>query len=109
MPGGKLVTGELHVGGQAIVTSTSRMAEVARDLTLELQVQDTVGSRQNRARNRATTLDEDVMNLTSLLSRTEDLDVASALVELQERENVYQSALSVGSKVILPTLMDYLG
>ncbi len=48
------------------------------------------------------------MNFTELLSRMEDLDVASALVDLQEIENLYESVLAVGARVIQPTLMDFL-
>jgi flagellar hook-associated protein 3 len=108
IPGAKLITGELHIGGQAIVTSTSRVRELARDLSLGLSVQSSVGSRQSRAEATVTTLTKDITSFTDLLSKTEDLDVASALVDLQELENTYQAALSVGAKVIQPTLMDFL-
>jgi flagellar hook-associated protein 3 FlgL len=38
----------------------------------------------------------------------EDLDVPSALVDLNDQENVYKSALAVGARVIQATLMDFL-
>ncbi len=108
LPGGKLITGALHVGGQSVFTSTSRVREMQRDLELELSKENSVGARQTRAKATATKLSADLVSYSDLLSKTEDLDVPTALVALEELTNVYQSALSVGSRVILPTLMDFL-
>lgn len=43
------------------------------------------------------------------LSRIEDADMAEAITDLTMRESVYRSALSVGARVIQPSLVDFLG
>jgi flagellar hook-associated protein 3 FlgL len=103
-----VVTGELIMNGQAVITSTSRVREMDLDIAHQLNVNSEVGSRTARVEQNMTSLDRDLVSFKELLSKTEDLDVPSALVDLQELENVYQSALAVGSRVILPTLMDFL-
>jgi len=108
VPGAKVVTGELIMNGQAVITSTSRVREMDLDIAHQLNVNSEVGSRTARVEQNMTSLDRDLVSFKELLSKTEDLDVPSALVDLQELENVYQSALAVGSRVILPTLMDFL-
>ncbi len=46
--------------------------------------------------------------LTELLSKRQDVDIPKKVLELKEEENVYQAALAVGAKIILPTLVDFL-
>lgn len=108
LPGGKMITGELRVGGQSILTSTSRVREMARDLSHALGLQNSVGARQTRAKSNGTALTAGITTFQDLLSKTEDLDVPAALLELEELTNVYQSALAVGARVMVATLMDYL-
>jgi flagellar hook-associated protein 3 FlgL len=47
-------------------------------------------------------------NLKELRSRTEDADVAQAVVDLKTQEQVYQAALFSASSVFRLTLLDYL-
>jgi flagellar hook-associated protein 3 FlgL len=46
--------------------------------------------------------------INTLLSSTEDVDLAQVMVQLKSRENAYQAALQVASKVLPPSLVDYL-
>jgi flagellar hook-associated protein 3 FlgL len=46
--------------------------------------------------------------ITTLVSSTEDVDLAQVMVQLKSRENAYQAALQVASKVLPPSLVDYL-
>jgi len=108
VPGATVIAGELVMNGQAIVTSTSRAREIDLDIAHQLNIDAQVGSRTARVEQNTRAIDRDLVSFNDLLSKTEDLDVPSALVDLQELENVYQSALAVGSRVILPTLMDFL-
>jgi flagellin-like hook-associated protein FlgL len=52
-------------------------------------------------------LDSNLIN-TEILSRTEDLDVVEAISELAARENAFNAALGAASRIILPSLLDYL-
>jgi flagellar hook-associated protein 3 FlgL len=73
-----------------------------------LDVRAEVGARSNRIdlmENRMSDLD---VSLTSLDSKVEDADMAETITKYKMDENVYQASLSVGAKVIQPTLLDYL-
>jgi flagellar hook-associated protein 3 FlgL len=46
--------------------------------------------------------------ITSLLSNTEDIDLASVMVDVKARENAYNAALQVAGSVLPKSLVDYL-
>lgn len=67
-----------------------------------------VGARSNRVENvveRATTQE---LTLRSRISEVEDVDLAQTIMELQLQEVAYQAALGATSRVIQPSLMDFL-
>jgi len=51
---------------------------------------------------------QDVMNYETMLSDVEDVDVAKAIMEYKNAEAVYNSALSIGSKILQPSLLDFM-
>lgn len=51
---------------------------------------------------------EDKTSLMNLLSRVEDIDIEQAMMDFKTTEMVYNAALSVGAKIIQPTLADFL-
>jgi len=76
------------------------------DIVLAARAQ--IGARVNRlemAQNRLTELE---INLTGLQSEVEGIDPAKVILDMKNQENVYRSALSVGARVIQPTLIDFL-
>ena len=52
-------------------------------------------------------LDSNLSN-TEILSGVEDLDVVEAVSELAAQENAYNAALGAASKIIMPSLLDFL-
>ncbi|MNE58661.1 flagellar hook-associated protein FlgL [compost metagenome] len=52
-------------------------------------------------------LDEQV-GLEKLRSETGDVDMASAIIDLQTKQNVLQAALSTGANIMQMSLVDYL-
>lgn len=81
---------------------------------LEFQVDNVVnyraqlGARQNRMESLYQQLDTTALNLTQSLSDIMDADIAKTLVDFKSQENVYQAALSVGAKIIQPSLVDFM-
>lgn len=73
-----------------------------------LQVRAEVGARANRIELMENRLGALNLNLESLSAKTEDADIAETIIKLKADENVYQASLSVGAKMIQPTLVDYL-
>lgn len=80
---------------------TSRLNKV-------LNIRADVGARANRIDLMENRISDLNTNLTSLDSKTEDADIAETITNLKSDESVYQASLSVGAKVIQPSLLDYL-
>jgi flagellar hook-associated protein 3 FlgL len=67
-----------------------------------------VGARTNRldsAQSRLSQLEE---STTSLLSDTEDADMAKTLIDASTQQAVYQSALRAGATIVQSSLLDFL-
>ncbi|MEB3102342.1 flagellar hook-associated protein FlgL [Ferviditalea candida] len=73
-----------------------------------LDVRAEVGARANRIDLLDSRLQDLNQNLTALDSKVEDADIAETITNLQADQNVYQASLSVGAKIIQPSLLDYL-
>ena len=68
-----------------------------------------VGARVNRMEVTNNMLDRVSVEMTSILSEDEDVDLASAIVNLRQEEDVFQAALASGNMIIPQSLMDFIG
>ena len=68
----------------------------------------TVGGRINRLEFMEECYGIDRINYTQTLSDVEDLDMGEAIISFSMMEAVYRASLSVGGRVIQPSLMDFL-
>ncbi|OXM14132.1 flagellar hook-associated protein FlgL [Paenibacillus herberti] len=66
------------------------------------------GARTNRAELMDNRLKDLNVSLTSLQSKTEDADVEKLFLDSTVSQNVYQASLSVGAKIIMPSLVSFL-
>ncbi len=99
---------------------TNLMASDSESLgTTDLEAMDTVlntvlryraeaGAKVNRLEMGRERLLDLELNLVQLLSGDQDVDVAEAIMHLKAEENVYRTALSVGARIIQPSLVDFL-
>ncbi|QWZ08478.1 flagellar hook-associated protein FlgL [Nocardioides panacis] len=67
-----------------------------------------IGTRANRIDTATSALASSKLDNTKSLSDVENVDVASAIVDLQMQEVAYQAALGATSRVLQPTLLDFL-
>ncbi|MFN8034908.1 MAG: flagellar hook-associated protein FlgL [Acidimicrobiia bacterium] len=67
-----------------------------------------VGSRYNRLQVTKQRNDDSITRMTNSLSEVEDADLPKTIVDLQTQEVAYQAALAATSKVITPSLVDFL-
>jgi flagellar hook-associated protein 3 FlgL len=67
-----------------------------------------VGARLNQVTSMQEAADLRSDNLTALLSDVEDIDLAKTITDMQLQQSAYQVALSAASKVIQPSLVDFL-
>lgn len=68
----------------------------------------TLGAKANRLELTANSLNSSLVALKELISYTEDADIASLIMDLKNQENVLQSSLETGARIIQPSLLDFL-
>jgi flagellar hook-associated protein 3 FlgL len=73
-----------------------------------LELRADVGAKINRIELAQERLKDIHINLKVLQSKTEDADIAELITSLKTDESVYQASLSVGSRIIQPSLLDFL-
>lgn len=73
-----------------------------------LSVRSEIGARQNRIEMMETRIDEQEVIANRVLSENEDVDIERVITDLKTQESVHRAALGVGSRIIQPTLMDFL-
>lgn len=73
-----------------------------------LEVRADIGAKVNRMQLAGDRLKDIDINVQQLLSKTEDADIAALITKLKTDEAVYQASLSVGSRIIQPSLIDFL-
>ncbi|MBP7402995.1 MAG: flagellar hook-associated protein FlgL [Clostridia bacterium] len=96
----------LKAGDQdAIAASTSRISE-RQDHVLSL-VAD-IGGQSNRLEFVSNRYELDRINYLTVQSDIEDIDTAEVIMQYKAAESVYTAALSAGSKIIQPSLIDFL-
>ena len=67
-----------------------------------------VGATSNRLTTAASRLSELEGSTTSLLSDTQDADMAQTMIDFSTQQSVYQSALAAGSRIVQSSLLDFL-
>lgn len=93
--------GDFTAINQAITNFDSRMNKM-------LDARSDVGAKMNRIELADDRLKDISLNVETLQSKTEDADMAAVISNLKVAENIYQASLSTGSKIIQPTLVDFL-
>jgi len=95
------------LSGDADAVSSS-IAEIDANLNNVIAIESQVGGRVARLDSNEEALQNSKLAFSDLLSKTEDADLAEAIIELQTRQNVYQAALLVASKISNVSLVDYM-
>jgi flagellar hook-associated protein 3 FlgL len=84
------------------------LGDIQKHIDYFLTVQAQVGARTNRVemiQDRLTNQNEAAENT---LSSIEDTDATKTIMDLQLQENVHRAALAAGSRIIQPTLVDFM-
>lgn len=103
-----------------LMTSLTNLSEGLRngtDVSLEtidagierlLTVSAEVGAKRNRVESAESRMLDNTLQLKSMLTKIEDVDLAEAITKLKTEEAVYQASLAASAKIIQPSLMDFL-
>lgn len=67
-----------------------------------------LGARANRVELMEQRIDQQEIIATQMMSENEDVDFEKVITELLAQESTHRAALSVGARIIQPTLMDFL-
>ena len=73
-----------------------------------LSIRSEFGAKSNRVELMQGRLGDLEVNLTDLQAKTEDANYAELIMNSKIQENIYNASLSAGSKIISPSLMDFL-
>lgn len=92
--------------GQPVQQAT--LTQITDALQTLLQARATVGARANRLDDAKTSQQNLVTSNQALLSQLQDVDMASAITEMTQRQTTYQASLAVTAKVMQTSLIDYL-
>jgi len=84
------------------------LGDLDKNIENLLQVRGEVGAKMNTVEVIKDRAEQMTLNFTDLLSKTEDTDMAEAVMKLNMLESVYKASLSIGARVIQPTLVDFL-
>lgn len=67
-----------------------------------------LGARYNRLEMIESRIDQQEVVANRILSDNEDADIERVITDLTTQESIHRAALSVGARIIQPTLMDFL-
>jgi flagellar hook-associated protein 3 FlgL len=67
-----------------------------------------LGARYNRLELIEDRVGKQEIVSTRILSENEDADLEKVIMDLTAQESIHRAALSVGARIIQPTLMDFL-
>ncbi len=87
---------------------SSHISEIQNGLDKNTGLRAEVGAKINRLDLIENRIDDDLLNTKRLNSKNEDVDIAKIVTDLKMSENVYQASLSSASRVIQPSLVDFL-
>ena len=101
------VSAHLRSGDTAALGTTDLKA-VTGQIDNLLAVQARVGAGMNRLDTASSRLSEVEESTTSMLTNTEDADMAEVITKYSTQQAVYQSALNAGARIIQTSLLDFL-
>lgn len=67
-----------------------------------------VGAKSNRLEAMSSKNEEETYNMTELLSKTQDIDIAEKYMEYSTMSSVYTASLKVGAQILQQSILDFL-
>ncbi|WP_026479002.1 flagellar hook-associated protein FlgL [Alkaliphilus transvaalensis] len=98
----------MHLEAGDTEALSAAIGDVDHYLNLNLTVRSEIGAKVNRMDLVQNRIADDTINFTDLLTKLEGADMGEAIMKLLNEENIYQASLSVGARIIQPTLLDHL-
>lgn len=87
---------------------STHLSTIDKNMNLLLQTRAEIGARQNRVELMDARLETQEVIATNRMSENEDIDYEKAITDMITQESIHRAALSVGARIIQPTLTDFL-
>ncbi|MBO0589093.1 flagellar hook-associated protein FlgL [Sporosarcina sp. E16_8] len=87
---------------------SAAIAQVDANMDKVLTTRADIGARQNRVEMMGNRLESQEASAKKQMSENEDIDYEKAITEMLTLESIHRAALSVGSRIIQPSLVDFL-
>lgn len=84
------------------------LTKIDKHMNNMLSLRADIGARTNRMEMITKNIAANNVSFTKLLSDAEDADMSEVIMKLKNAENVYKASLSTGSRVIQPSLVDFI-
>ncbi|MBR4570581.1 MAG: flagellar hook-associated protein FlgL [Candidatus Riflebacteria bacterium] len=88
--------------------SNINLPQIDEALERILIVHDEVGAKTNRVDTTKTKIESINMNLKTMLTNVEDIDMTEAIIQMSGWETTYQASLQVGARLMQTSLLDFL-
>ncbi|WP_371362988.1 hypothetical protein SRRS_39870 [Sporomusa rhizae] len=100
-------------GGASCSSNLKWLSNVGMDLVDKvhdqiLNTQTEIGARMSMYEQAQSLLERDNVVITGDVSANEDLDIPKAMVDFKTSESIYRTALSIGARLMPPSLADFL-
>ncbi len=86
----------------------NRISQLQNHLDSINSARSSIGATMNRVELIESRLDSTEIIATKMVSENEDIDIEEVILNLKTQESIHQAALSAGSRIMQPTLMDFL-
>lgn len=87
---------------------TPGVDDLSKIQNLILESRAGIGARQSRVEMMENRLSLHEINVTKQMSNNEDIDYEKSITEMITQESIHRAALSVGARIIQPSLTDFL-
>ncbi|TDT50622.1 flagellar hook-associated protein FlgL [Fonticella tunisiensis] len=87
---------------------SDRLKELDEQIDNILKLRAEVGAKSNRLNAMKSKNEDEIFNMTELLSKTVDIDIAQKIMEYSVMESIYTASLQAGAKILQPSLLDFL-
>ncbi|HWL24557.1 MAG TPA: flagellar hook-associated protein FlgL [Ureibacillus sp.] len=87
---------------------SSLITSINNNMNELLKTRADIGARQNRVELMDARLQSQEVIATERMSENEDIDYEKTITEMITQESIHRAALSVGSRIIQPTLVDFI-
>lgn len=98
----------LKSGGDLSQVSGKLLGDITTHIDNLLSCRGEVGAKANRMESAKYKNEEETFNMTEIMSKIEDIDLAEKVMEYKVMESVYNASLMTNSKILQPSLVDFL-